>query len=98
MKPIVTINCSSLIKLNEHDDFTCLCRGEGGNPPANVTWYKNGTPFGETRTENNTLTRTNVDETDNTTYTCFAQSYQHAMFTDSKPVVVQVKCKYDRHL
>ncbi len=96
MKPNVTINCSSSIKLNEGDDFTCLCRGEGGNPPANVTWYRNGIQFGETRTGNNTLTRTNVDEADNATYTCLAQSFpKHAMFGDSKSVVVQVKCKYD---
>ncbi len=91
----MTINCSSLIKLIEGDDFTCVCRGEGGNPPANVTWFRNGRQFGEIRTENNTLTRTNVDETDNVTYTCFAQSYADPMFDDSKSVVVQVKCKYD---
>ena len=91
----MTINCSSLIKLNEGDDFTCVCRAEGGNPPANSTWFKNGIQFGEIRTENNTLTRTNVDETDNVTYTCLVRSYPDPMYEDSESVVVQVKCKYD---
>jgi hypothetical protein len=57
----VTINCSSAVIVNEGDDFTCVCRGEGGNPPANVTWYdKDGVQIGGTGKEEQTLTRSNV--------------------------------------
>jgi hypothetical protein len=76
--PTVTINCSSSITLYEGDNFTCVCRGEGGNPPADVTWYKDGVQIGGTGKEEQTLTLSNVDGTDTGTYKCVAQSYTHA--------------------
>ncbi len=74
-KPTVTFSCSSPITVDEGDDFTCVCRGEGGNPPANVTWYKDNVQIGETGKENQTLTIVDVDKTDSGTYKCVAQSH-----------------------
>ena len=71
----VIINCSSPIKINEGENLTCECRGEGGNPPANVTWYKDGKQIGEVRYEINLLNLTNVNEEDSGTYKCVVQSY-----------------------
>ncbi|CAB3998864.1 limbic system-associated membrane -like [Paramuricea clavata] len=50
-KPTVTLTCSSPVILNKGDDFTCECRGPGGNPPASVTWYKDGKKIDRTGTE-----------------------------------------------
>ena len=93
-KPTVTLSCPSPVTVNEGDDFTCVCRGEGGNPPANVTWYKDGDPIGGTGNEEQTLTLRNVDGTADTgTYKCVAQSHTLA---EEKLVEVKVRqnCKY----
>ena len=55
------INCSSSIILNQNDGVTCVCAGEDGNPPANVTWYKDDVQFGETENEENILTLSKVN-------------------------------------
>jgi hypothetical protein len=94
-KPTVTLNCSSPVILNEGDDFTCECQGLGGNPPANVTWYKDGKKIDGTGTEKQILTLINVDETDSGTYKCVAESYPNVMFRDERSIRVDVKCKYD---
>ncbi len=73
-KLTVTLSCSSLVKVNEGDNFTCVCRGEGGNPPANVTWFKDDVQIGETRKEEQTLTLSNVSKTASGIYKCVAQS------------------------
>ena len=73
--PILSINCSKLNTLNKGDDFTCECRGEGGNPPANVTWYKDGLQIGTTGKEKQTLTLKNVDNRASGTYKCVGQSH-----------------------
>ena len=92
-KPNVTLSCSSSTTLNEGDNFTCACRGKGGNPPANVTWYKDGVQIGGTGNEEQTLTLRNVDGTDSGTYKCVAQSHTLA---EEKLVEVKVRlnCKY----
>ncbi|CAB4020110.1 hemicentin-1 isoform X1 [Paramuricea clavata] len=74
-KPTVTLSCSSPIKVDEGDNVTCVCRGEGGNPPANVIWYKDGVLIGRTGKEEQTLTLRNVNGTDTGTYKCVAQSH-----------------------
>ena len=74
-KPTVTINCSNPIDVKEEKDLTCQCRGEGGNPRANVTWYKGGFQIGDAGDEEKFLTLRNVNERDSGTYTCVAQSY-----------------------
>jgi hypothetical protein len=76
VRPKVTVDCSSTITLNKGDDITCLCKGEGGKPPANVTWYGKGNiQIGETGKEKQTLFLENVNGTYNGTYTCKAQSH-----------------------
>ena len=97
-KPNVTVNCSSSITLNKGDDVTCVCRGEGGNPPANVTWFKDGKQIAEIKKENQTLTLNNVDETAQGNYTCLAESHPNPGYKDKKTIVVQVNCKYNLYL
>ncbi|CAB4037301.1 hemicentin-1-like isoform X1 [Paramuricea clavata] len=88
-KPTVTVNCTSPTKLIEDDDFTCVCRGESGNPPANVTWYKDGVQIGGTAKEEHTLTLSNVDNTASGTYKCVAKSHT---LTDEKLIEIIVCC------
>ena len=88
----MTVNCSSFITVNEEDDITCVCRGQGGNPPANVTWYKDGVQVGETGKEEQTLIRRNIGEADSGMYMCVAQS--HINMTDEKSIKVAINCKY----
>ncbi len=90
-KLTVTLSCSSLVKVNEGDNFTCVCRGEGGNPPANVTWYKDGVPIGGTRMEENTLTLTSVNETSHGVYRCEARSHTNDSFADKKSIKLIVR-------
>jgi hypothetical protein len=87
------LSCSSSITLYEGDDFTCVCRGEGGNPPANVTWYKDGVQIGETGKEEQTLTLSNVNGTDSGTYKCVSQSHINA--TDEKSIEIKLGSKYN---
>jgi hypothetical protein len=83
--------------VNEGDDVICLCRGEDGNPPANVTWSKDDVQIGGIRTENKTLILNNLNETNGGIYKCKAQSYDHPDYIDEKNItlVVKPKCKYD---
>ena len=94
MKPKAT-PCSSSIIVNEGDDVSCACQGRGGNPPADVTWYKDNRKIGGTRKEEKTLTLTNVtNEKDQGSYKCKAQSHSNEMFQDEVIVEVIVNCKY----
>ena len=90
-QPNVTINCSSLVKLREGGNFTCVCRGEGGNPPANVTWYKDGKQIYKTSYVENVLSLSDINEKNNGTYKCEAQSYT---LKDEKSIEVDVYRKY----
>ena len=87
------MNCSSRVKLNEGDNFTCLCRGEGGNPPANVTWFKDGVKLTDVGTENQTLNIWNAGRKDNRTYKCEVTSYSHENYTDEESIEVIVFSK-----
>ena len=91
----MTLNCSSRVALNEGDNFTCLCESDGGNPPANVTWYKDGVMFGEVGTENQILKLLSVGKSESGTYKCVASSFPHKSYTREKSVQVLVPCKYD---
>ena len=86
----MTFNCSSPITVYEGDDVTCVCRGHGGNPPADVTWYKNKRKISETGKEGKTLTLNNVVRTASGTYKCVAQSHN---VTDDKLIEIIVYCK-----
>ncbi|XP_046858251.1 carcinoembryonic antigen-related cell adhesion molecule 5-like [Xenia sp. Carnegie-2017] len=93
-KPTVSINCSSPLYVNENDSVSCVCRGEGGNPPANVTWFdKDNTTVRGFGVENATLVITNVTVNDNGSYRCKAQSYDDPGFRDQKSIEIQVKFK-----
>ncbi|CAB3986171.1 contactin-3-like [Paramuricea clavata] len=75
--PALTINCSSYITLRQSDYFACECKGQGGNPLANVTWYKGSVPI-VTGKEIGILRLPNVDKDDNGTYRCEAKSHEKA--------------------
>ena len=55
------------------DYFACQCIGINGNPPANVTWYKDNTQI-VTGKEKSILVISNVDKEDSGTYRCEAES------------------------
>jgi hypothetical protein len=80
--------------VNEGVDFTCVCRGEGGNPPANVTWYKDGVQIGGTGKEEQTLTLSDISRTNRGTYECEARSHTDDRFADKKSIEVDINCKY----
>ena len=89
-KPTVTVSCSSLITTIESDNVTCVCRGKGGNPPANVTWYKDGVQIAASEKNERILNLHDVDKADSGTYKCIARSYT---LTDEKSIEVMVYCK-----
>ena len=74
--------------VGEGEDLTCACRGVGGNPPANVTWYKDD---GTTYVENAVLKLINVNKINNCTYKCVVQSYT---LKDENSIEVIVYRKY----
>ena len=95
VKQKVTACCSPII-VNEGDNVSCTCQGQGGNPPADVTWYKDNHKIGETGKEEKTLTLTNVTNgKDHKGYKCVAESHHNKMFQDEVKVEVRVrpKCK-----
>ena len=87
----MTISCPSRVILNESDDFSCLCKNEGGKNPVNVTWYKDNKRFRNTSNRKNLLNLTDVNENNNQTYMCVAQRYA---LKDEKSVDVIVYRKY----
>ena len=74
--------------------MTCLCTSEGGNPPANVTWTKNGENIGETKQRKNILFLRNVSTSDVGNYVCTAESYPDDKYRDTKFVELILNCKY----
>ena len=88
-KPTVTFGCPSLNKVNEGGNFTCVCIGIGGNPPANVTWFKDDVQIGGPGKEKQTLTFRNIGRTASGKYKCEAQSHT---LTDEKSIEIIVYC------
>jgi hypothetical protein len=84
------LSSSSSIIVNEGDNFTCVCRGEGGNLPANVTWYKDDIQIGGTGKEEQTLTLSNVVRTASGTYKCVAKIHT---LMNGKSIEIIVYCK-----
>ena len=68
----------------------CACQGKGGNPPANVTWYKDGVQIAESEKEVKILNLHDVNKSDSGKYKCIARSYT---LTDEKSIEVLVYCK-----
>jgi hypothetical protein len=93
---MVSVNCSSSITLDEGDYVACECKGEGGNPPANVTCYK-GNEVIVTGKEKAILRFPNVDKDDSGTYTCEAKS-GHEKAKNETSIQLIVNCKYDWYL
>ena len=89
-KPIITVSCSSPVTVVEGGNFSCECKGTDGNPPADVTWYKDDTQI-VTGKEKAILSLSNVSRGDNGTYTCEAKSLDE---TNKTTVALIVACKY----
>ncbi|XP_046857384.1 opioid-binding protein/cell adhesion molecule-like [Xenia sp. Carnegie-2017] len=88
--PKIYINCSSTTTLNVSDYFSCECKGEDGNPPAVVTWYKgNGRIIsGEGMA---TLTIARVDRDDNGLYRCEAKGDEKAKAEKTVQIIVNYR-------
>ncbi len=90
----MTFTCLSHNEVDEGGNFTCVCKGEKGNPPANVTWYKDSkdrVPIDGIGKENKTLSLINVNETSNGTYKCEARSHTNDSFADKKSIKLIVR-------
>ena len=88
----MTNNCSSVTTVNKSDNVICLCKGEGGRPRANVTWYKGKEQIGGTGEEEQILRLVTVDKTNSGEYTCVAKGHKLAKNETSFELIV--KCKY----
>ena len=89
---MVTVDCSSRTTMNVSDNFTCVCKGLGGKPPADVTWFKGNKQKGGPGKEEQTLRLVNVKKDANGTYTCVAES--HEVARNETTIVLVVNCKY----
>ena len=69
------------------DNFACECKGTDGNPPADVTWYKDNTQI-VTGKEEAILSLSNVDKDDNGTYRCVANSDEKAKNETSFELII----------
>ncbi|XP_028399307.1 poliovirus receptor-like isoform X2 [Dendronephthya gigantea] len=76
--PLVTVNCSRYVRKNISDVFSCLCEGQGGNPPARVTWYKDK-KISDTGKESQLLMFRVNSKSDSGEYTCEAKSHENAV-------------------
>ena len=76
--------------MHQSDYFVCECEGTDGNPPADVTWYKNDTEIA-TGKEKAILSLSNVDKDNNGTYRCEAKSSEKAKNETSIDVIVTGK-------
>ena len=77
--------------MTKGNNFICVCRGEGGNPPADVTWYKGNEQIA-TGTVIAILNLTDVDKNDAETYKCEAKSHEKAKKETTIEIIVN--CKY----
>ncbi|XP_046858257.1 pregnancy-specific beta-1-glycoprotein 6-like isoform X2 [Xenia sp. Carnegie-2017] len=91
IKPTVVINCSTPLVVSKGDNVSCVCRGEGGNPPAKVTWFdrNNGTGL-EFGVKSATLVITGASPNDRGSYRCKAESFNDPRFIDEKSIEIKV--------
>ena len=90
------LNCSSPITLKKGEGFICECQGTDGNPPANVTWYKDNTKI-ITGKKEAVLSLRNVGKDDNGTYRCEARTRKKAKNKISVELIVIRKYIVDTH-
>ena len=92
--PKIALNCSSPTTVNQADYFACECKRTDGNPPADVTWFKDNTRIVTGKDVAN-LVLSNVDKDDSGTYRCVAKSHKKAKNETSFEFIVIRK--YNRH-
>ena len=92
--PNIILGCRPINKLEQGDNFVCECKGTDGNPPADVTWYKNNTKIGDTRKEKAILRFTSVYKDKSGTYSCEATSHEKAKNERSIELIVTSKCNW----
>jgi hypothetical protein len=77
--------------VNTSDIFTCLCKGQGGKPPANVTWYKGNDVKSITGKEEQIFRVFGVQKEDSGKYRCEAKS--HEVAKNDTEIELIVNCK-----
>ena len=87
------VNCANSTTVKQTYNFTCECEGKDGNPPANVTWYKDNRTI-VTGKEELMLLLTNVDRDDDGTYRCEAKSHERAKDETTIKLIVTGKNKF----
>ena len=73
----------------ERGAVICQCKGEGGNPPAAVTWHRDGAKISEAN-EENLLALHRISREESGRYKCVAQS---SIVADEISVDIFVNCK-----
>ena len=92
----MAINCSNPTTANQSEYFACECKGTGGNPPADVTWYKDNRNVSATGKEKAILRLTNISKNDSGTYICEAKSGIEEAKNKTEFGLI-VNCKYIDH-
>ena len=77
--------------MKKGDSFACECNGTGGNPPADISWYKDNTQI-VTGKEKAILVLSNVDKDDSGTYRSEANSTENKNNKTSIELFVIRKC------
>ena len=90
------MNCSNVTFVSQGDYFVCECKGTNGNPPADVTWYKNNAKI-VTGKEIVTLVLSDVGKDDNGTYRCEAKSGIDKAKNESL-IKLFLNCKYNTYI
>ncbi|XP_028416919.1 neural cell adhesion molecule 1-like [Dendronephthya gigantea] len=88
--PTVTVSCSSQVIAKEGDNITCVCTEQGSNPPATLTWYKDGKQITDQQKERQTLSLSNIERDDNGTYRCEAK---HLVSDEEESIEIIVQYK-----
>ena len=91
--PRITATCSSVTTVNQGDYFACECEGTNGNPPADVTWYKDNTKI-VTGKEKAILRFSYVEKDDSGMYRCEAKSGIEEAKNKTEIELIVIKCKY----
>ena len=87
------VNCSNPTTVNQSDYFACECKGTDGNPPADVTWYKDNLKI-VTGKERAILRFPDVDEDDSGTYRCETTKQCQNKRLEQDLVNAREKCKH----